>query len=304
MPLVVGQSRGGREGVRPVRRIEADDAPRGLQEQRLLRGPLVQRDRALDRSEHLGAALEPRQRRVVLRRSMLPLGDHVGEGAGEHPLLAEPRQHVGDVVEIGTVRAHHEEPSPAAREMRVLVEEVCRAVQRDDGLAGAGSPVDDERSPRRGADDRVLLRGEGAQHAVHPLRAGAAEQLVQGGVVVGAELLGHVSRSLGVEHLVPVVPHEAVGPAVAAARGEAEGLGARRGEEGARGLGAPVDHQHLPLGVVHSAPSDVEGGRAVGRDHPTEHRTVTDPGQSAQASAGMVDPRLALDAALRPVAPA
>ena len=301
MPLVMGQARGGGEGVAPVGRVEVDDAPGGLEEQRLLRGPLVERDRALDRCEHPGAALEPRERGVVLRRSMLALGDHLDEGAGEHPLLAEPRQDVGDVVEIGPMGAHHEEPSPASREVRVLVEQVGRTVQRDDGLARAGSAVDDERSPRRCPDDRVLLRGEGAQHAVHPRRARAAEQLVQGGVLVGAERLGRVRRRSGVEHLVPVVPHEAAGPAVAAARGEAEGLGARRGEEGARRLGAPVDHQHPSLGVVHPAPSDVEGGRAVGREHPPQHRAVTDPLQSAQASSCVVDPRLALDAALGPV---
>src|SRR3712207_6959271 len=43
------------------------------------------------------------------------------------------------------------------RSLRLGVEEVGGAVQGDDGLAGARSAVDDQCTPRPGADDRVLV---------------------------------------------------------------------------------------------------------------------------------------------------
>ncbi len=64
-------------------------------------------------------------------------------------------------------------PPRRCAEPRVGVEQVGRAVQRDDRLAGARSAVDDERAARAGPDDGVLVGLDGAEHVAHPGRAAA-----------------------------------------------------------------------------------------------------------------------------------
>ena len=64
------------------------------------------------------------------------------------------------------------------------MEEVGGAVQRDHGLAGARATIDHERAARPGADHRVLVGLDGAQHVPHSGRAAAAEAGDEGGLVV------------------------------------------------------------------------------------------------------------------------
>ena len=96
------------------------------------------------------------------------LGDEVAQGARLHAFLAEARQDVGDVGEVGLVRPDEQHAAPAVPEARVGVEQVCRAVQRDDRLARAGTAVDDEGAVGAGADDGVLVGLDGGQDVAHP----------------------------------------------------------------------------------------------------------------------------------------
>jgi hypothetical protein len=141
-------------------------------------------DGGLDRPHHRGGRLEAATSRSASGRAAVALGHEVAQGAGLHTLLAEAGQHVGDVGEIGLVRADEQHAAPLPAEVRVRVQQVRGAVQRDDGLAGAGPAVDDERAAGPGPDDRVLVGLDGAEHVAHPRRAAAAQAGDEGGLVV------------------------------------------------------------------------------------------------------------------------
>ena len=145
---------------------------------------LVEPDRRLDRLHHVRGRLEPGHLRVGLDRGRGPLRDEVAQRAGLHALLAEAGQDVGDVGEVGLVRADEQHAAPAVAEARVGVEQVGGAVQGDDGLAGARTAVDDEGAAGPGADDGVLVGLDGAEHVAHPGRPAAAEAGDEGGLVV------------------------------------------------------------------------------------------------------------------------
>jgi hypothetical protein len=99
------------------------------------------------------------------------------------------------------MRSHEQHPAVVMAEARVGVQQVSGAVQRDDRLAGTRTPVDHECALGAGADDRVLLGRDGAEHVLHARRAAAAEARDEGGVVV-RHGLGDTVRT---EDLVPVV---------------------------------------------------------------------------------------------------
>ena len=187
-----------------------------------------------------GGRLQPRDLGVGLGHGRGALGDEVAQRAGLHALLAEARQHVGDVGEVGLVRPDEEHAAAAVPEPRVGVEEVRRAVQRDDGLAGARTAVDDEGAARAGADDGVLVGLDRAEHVAHPRRPAAAEAGDERRLVVER---GVPLEAVGGEHLVPVVGDPAAGPAVAAAAREPHRVGVGGAEERLGRGGAPVDEQ-------------------------------------------------------------
>ena len=91
----------------------------------------------------------------------------VEQGAGLHALLAEAGEDVGDVGEVGLVGSDEQHAATAVTEPGIGVEEVGRAVQGDDGLAGAGAAVDDQGTARTGTDDGVLVGLDGAEHVAH-----------------------------------------------------------------------------------------------------------------------------------------
>ena len=163
------------------------------------------------------------------------------------------------------MRADEQHAAAAVAEPRVGVEQVRRAVQRDDGLAGARAAVDDERAARARADDRVLVGLDGAEHVAHPRRPAAAEAGDERGLVV--ERGGVPVEPVGGEHLVPVVADPAAGPAVAAAAGQPHRVGVGRAEERLGRGRAPVDQQPAPGAVGEAEAPDVDRLAAVGADH-------------------------------------
>ncbi len=277
--VVVGGARvDGLERLGPVGGAQPQVGPRGLD-----LGPgagqlLVERHRRLDRAHQVGRGLQRRHRGVRLVDGDRALGDEVAQGAGLHPVLPEAGQHVGDVGEVGPVRPDEQHPAAPVTEPRVGVEQVRRAVQRHHGLARARTPVHDQRTARARADDGVLVGLDGAQHVAHPPGAAAAEAGQEGGLVV--EGGGVPGEPLGGEDLVPVVGDPAVGPAVAAAAGQAQGGGVGGREERFGGRGPPVDEQPATRAVAEAEPTDVHRLAVLGV-HPAQAEVEAKSAQGA-----------------------
>ncbi|WP_418605574.1 hypothetical protein [Georgenia sp. SUBG003] len=226
--LVVGRAGvGRRERLGPVPRAEPEVEPVGLDRHPLGGRFLVQTDGRLDGLHHLRGRLQAGHLRVGLGRRRSPLGDEIPQGAGPHTLLAEAGQHVRDIDQVGLVRTDHQHAAVAG-EAGLGVEQVGRAVQGDDGLAGARTAVDDQRPAGTRADDRVLVRLDRAEDVPHPRRAAGTEAGDERGLVVGRGAAGEPVRD---EHLVPVVDDPSARPAVPAAAREPHGPGAGRAEE-------------------------------------------------------------------------
>ena len=295
------------ERLRPVGGAQLDPGPRGLDRHRVGGDVLVEPDGRLDRLHQVGRRLQPGHLGVGLRGRRGPLRDQVPERAGLHALLAEARQHVGDVGQVGLVGADEQHPAVAVAEARVGVQQVGAAVQRDDGLAGAGAAVDDEGAARSGPDDRVLVGRDGAEHVPHPGRPVAAEAGDERGLVVER---GVPLQPVGGEHLVPVVADPAPGPAIPAAAGQAHRVGVGRAEERLGDRGPPVDQQPAAGAVGQAEPPDVDrlrvaAGAVVGADHPPEAQVEAEPAQGPQPGRqpvhlGVPVHRLLADAAGRP----
>ena len=90
--------------------------------------------------------LQPSDPGVGLFAGAGTLGHQVAQRAGLHAVLAEARQDVGDIREVGLVRADEQHAAAAMAQPRVGVEQVGGAVQRHHGLAGSRTAVDDERA--------------------------------------------------------------------------------------------------------------------------------------------------------------
>ena len=95
--------------------------------------------------------------RVGLDRCRGSLGNEVPQGAGRRALLAEAREDVGDVGQVGLVRTDELHAAPAVTEAGVGVQKVGGAVQGDDGLARTRAAVDDKSAAGSSADDGVLV---------------------------------------------------------------------------------------------------------------------------------------------------
>ena len=213
--LVVRGAGHRRERLGPVGGAEPQVPVRSVDLHALGRRLLVQPDRRLDRAHHRRRRLQPRHVEVRLDAGRRTLRDEVPNRAGLHPLLAEAREHVRDVAQVGAVGADDEYAATAVTEPRVGVQQVCGPVQGHDGLAGSGPTIDDEPAAGPGADDGVLVGLDRAEHVPHLRRPAAPEAgderrlVVEGGRVPLEPVRG--------EHLVPVVADPATGPAVASA---------------------------------------------------------------------------------------
>ena len=100
------------------------------------------------------------------------------------------------------MRADEQHPAAAVAEARVGVQEVRGAVQRDDGLAGARTAVDDERA----ADPARMMASWSAAMVPSTSRIRADRLLPR--LAMNADWSSSAPRAreaLGGEHLVPVV---------------------------------------------------------------------------------------------------
>ena len=150
--------------------------------QYLLRAPATERveafrdrslavgDRLVDDQAHADVALHPGGERRVGRVESVAGPLHVGHQVGEDRLLdaglAERRQHPLDVAQEHPVGADDEHALVLEREP-VRVQQVGGAVERDDGLAGAGTTLHHQHTGLRRADDLVLLALDGGDDVAH-----------------------------------------------------------------------------------------------------------------------------------------
>ena len=194
------------------------------------------------------------------------LVEQVGKHEQVHAGLAQAGQDALDVAQEQPVGADDQHALAGQREP-VRVEQVGSAVQRHDGLAGAGTALAHQDALAGAADDLVLLGLDGGHHLAQLTVAALGERGVQrpvsdelGAVAVG----GGAVECIEVEDLVfevrqdPAAAHE-MPPAQQSQR-----VAARSPEERLRDRGSPVDHDgFLPL-VCDSEPADVEGLAGAG----------------------------------------
>ena len=285
--LVVGRSRTRRrERLGPVLRAQPDIGPGRLHLHAFRRRLLVQSDGRLDRAHHLDRRLQASHLGVGIRRRICPFRDEVTQGARLHALLPEAGQDVGHVGQVRLVRTDEQHPAPAVTESRVGVEEVGRAVQGDDGLAGARAAVDDECTARPGSDDRVLVGLDGAEDVAHPWRPAAAQAGDEGGLVVERCVSFESVRR---EHLVPVVADPPARPAEPASADQSHRVAVGGAEVRLCGRRAPVDQQPTTRAVGEAESSDVNRLGVVRDDDASEAQVETEATQGAQARGEPVD---------------
>ena len=119
---------------------------------------------------HLRTPLDLRRRvRFLGRRGH---AGHEAAGGGEHDRrLAQPGQHLADVSQECRVRTD-DQHRPLGERVAVVVEQVRGPVQRDRGLARAGTALDHEESGLVGADDLILLGLDRLDDVAHPAGPG------------------------------------------------------------------------------------------------------------------------------------
>ena len=112
--LVVRRAGAGRvERLGPVVGAQEQVAPGGLDRHRRGGRVLVEPDGRLDRLHQVRGRLEPGHRQVGFCSRRGSLREEVPQGAGLHAVLAQAGQHVGDVGQVGLVRADEQHAAPA-----------------------------------------------------------------------------------------------------------------------------------------------------------------------------------------------
>ena len=166
-------------------------------------------------------------------------GEQVAEGVQHHVGLAERREHLADVAEEGGVRADHQDAA-TLQGAAVRVEEVGRAVQGGDGLAGTRPALDDEDPGQVGADHPVLLGLDRGDDVGHPPGARAGHRRDERGLA-GQRAFVFIGQFVQIEYFV-VDAGDLTEPRVdMAAADKANRVARGGGVESPCGGGAPVD---------------------------------------------------------------
>ena len=173
-------------------------------------------------------------------------------GCLTHTPLTERRQHVGDVVEKSFVRPDNEN-AIACEASAVFEEEVGRTVQRNRGLSGTRTTLDNEHLVDVRANDDVLLTLDRRNDLAHFTAAFGADF---GEDRVG-DATGNIARFGIVELLVEIGNQLAVAEGKAAAEIDAERVDCRCAVEGCRNRGTPVDDDGVMRIVFDVASADV-----------------------------------------------
>ena len=217
--------------------------------------------------------------------------DDLAEGAQRHGGLAQRRQHPLDVAHEHAGRAD-DQHAAALVAGPVAVEQERRAVQRDDGLAGAGTTGDRHDALARRPDRLVLLGLDGGHDGVHGAVAGPAELRHQ------RALADHdqVGLDLGVEQVVLDGDDLGAGAPQHPTSYDALRIRGRGLVEHRRRGGPPVDQQRVAVLVAQPDPADV-ARRLPGRGQveAAEHQALVGGVQGRDPLGGLEDHRVALD---------
>ena len=210
--------------------------------------------RAPQQLDHACRSLDRRHRRGVVTVGSDAVDD-LAQRAERDRGLAQGGQHALDVAHEDAGGSDHEHAA-ALVAGAVGVEQEGGAVERDDGLAGAGSAADLDDALGRCPDRLVLLGLDGGHDGVHRTVA-RARQLGHEGTLAHDRQVG---ARLGVEQVVLDPDHRAARAAQDATAYDA--LGLRCGglvEDRSRG-GAPVDEQGVAVAVAQADATDVARG--------------------------------------------
>ncbi len=245
-------------------------------------------DGLLEHLHHVQGALELAGHGIVLdgrRDPRIQIPDRRQQHAG----LTERGQHLTDVVEEAAVRAH-DEHAALGQLLSVGVEQVGRAVQRDRGLAGARTALDDEDTAMLGPDDRVLLGLDRRHDVVHlPGARGVQSGKQRGfsGHATGRRGVGVLEGGVEVEVLVVQCGDGAAAAADVATQHDTVGRGGGREVERTRLRRAPVEQQRLVVVVLveDAEAADVADLRAVLRRGSGGVRPVVPHVDAAEAQA-------------------
>ncbi len=220
----------------------------------------------------------------------------------DHPRRAPaapscPRRGTEDPLDVGAERADGPTTrTPPARSGALGVEQVGRAVQCDDGLAGAGAAGDLGDAARGGPDRLVLVALDRRDDVAHLAAAAAGQRGDECSVADDDDVVGRLGDHevvLGADDLAP-------GSAARVGAGRPSG---RRGWRGRRhgGGGAPVDDERLVVVVAHAEAADVAdlalgGGRGIGGEvEAAEDQALVLRVDHRAAEGGGVDERVALE---------
>ena len=122
-----------------------------------------------DDLSHASAALECSDL-VGLPRASVDAGEELTGGGQHGGCFAQRRQDLADVVQEDPI-GPDDEHAAARKLLAVRVKQVGGAMQRDDGLATAGTALHHEDARQRRAHDGVLLRLHRGDDVVHAPRA-------------------------------------------------------------------------------------------------------------------------------------
>ena len=205
------------------------------------------------------------------------LHPHCGHQVRQHDLLdaalAERGQHALDVPQEHPVRPHDEHALIFERKA-VCVEEVRRAVQRDDRLARARTTLHDQDPGQRRADDLVLLRldrGDDVAELTGARLFERSDQRARADQPVVA-----VTVAISVEELVLDPDERAALEGEVTAAGETHrGTAGRPVERLGHGR-SPVDYHRLLALVRDREAADVEGLAGVAVDAAEHEGSVSD----------------------------
>ncbi len=219
------------------------------------------------------------------------LGDRGQQDVG----LAQGGQHLLDVAQEGEVRAD-DQHAPARQPLAVGVEQVGGAVQGDDGLACARTPLHHQHAVEVAADDAVLLALDGGHDVAHAPGALLVQGGQQGRLAVERGAVG-LGQPVEVEQVI-VDADDAPSPGLQMApAGHAHRDGGRGAVERLGHRGAPVDEEPCLVVVRQAQAADIEGFLTRKVEAP-ETQAVLDGPQPREALGVHPGERVALGAVL------
>lgn len=237
-------------------------------------------DRAAEELGHRGVPLEACHSVLVVQEGLDP-GEHLAGGEHHDAGLAEARQHPFDVAKEPGGGGHDQHPH-VLQPPTVGVQQVCRAVQRDGGLARAGTALDHQHAAALGADDAVLLGLDGRHDVAHTSGALPGDGREQRTLALEHDVVIGILEHGLVQDVVLEPDHGAAPIDQVPSQPHRLPVGAGGAIERGRRRGAPVHQQLLPIVGEQADAADVVTGGVV-HVQATEHQAAGYGAQQCEA---------------------